>query len=65
MEGLPSSAREVALLHGSLSIITWLHNDRVYGMDLGKGVTIPFLRKLKNETGLEGGKISLLNQYIE
>ena len=32
MEGLPSSARKVALLHGSPSIIAWLHNDRVYGM---------------------------------
>ena len=32
MEGRPSSARKVALLHGSPSIVTWLHNDRVYGM---------------------------------
>ena len=32
MEGLPSSARKVALLHGSPSIIAWLQDDRVYGM---------------------------------
>ena len=32
MEGLPSSARKVALLHGSPSIVAWLQDDRVCGM---------------------------------
>ena len=32
MEGPPSSARKVALLHGSPSIVAWLQDDRVCGM---------------------------------
>ena len=30
--GTASFCPKVALLHGSPSIIAWLHNDRVYGM---------------------------------
>ena len=34
-------------------------------MDLGKGVTIPFLRKLKNETGLQESVAFYVNQQLE
>ena len=38
------------------------YHHMCYGMDLGKGVTIPFLRKLKNETGLQGSFAFSVNQ---